>query len=370
MVNLFDYISWRGDLEFDQVPFNPVDNLIFSQLSYLVMDGIVPEPDRQGSVSLEEVARRTAKIDVKSSALKDITVTNANSVAGAIKNASRFKNCELFGYVNRTVLSEEIQFSAFCAIIGKNSSSKKMLVVFRGTDTSLAGWMEDFNMTFINSVPSQKESVLYLEKMAASFPYPLIVAGHSKGGNLAIYASTFCDKAVQNRITDVYSNDAPGFHREVIESDGYKTIRGRIRAFVPQSSFVGMLFKHGVPPTVVKSSAIGFLQHDICSWEVMGGNLAGSELTPHSRFVNNLVSEWVEKIGEERWQKVIEALYKILMSTNATSLLELGTDWRKAASVMNGIKNIDGPTKKIIFHIAAEFYKIAGKSIIGQRKKK
>jgi len=356
-------------LDFDQFPFNPVDNLVFSQLSYLPMDGLVPGPGKDEGATLEALAMHTARLNASRPASKDITVANAVSVISAVRDAPRYKNCELFGYVNHTDSGREIQFSAFCAIIGKNRSSRKLLVVYRGTDASIAGWNESFNMSFTNSVPSQKEAVLYIEKMAGAFHYPLIAAGHSKGGNLAMYASAFCDEAVQRRIIEVYSNDAPGFHCEVIQSGGYQRVCGRTRAFVPQSSFVGMLFDHGVSPTVVKSTARGIFQHDLCTWKVTRDNLSGGgELTSQSRLFNNIIREWMEKIDEKQRHQVIGALFKVVASTNASSFADL--DWRNAVSIINGIKNIDGPTKKLMTGLAGDFLKTAGKNIMGKRGRK
>jgi len=372
MANLFDYVSWRGDLDFDLIPFNPVDNIVFSQLSYLPMDGIVPGPGKNVTVSVAALAKLYAKQNPGLSASKDATVSRASAVVGAIGMARRYEDCGLFGYVNNTDPDAEKQFSAFCAVIGRKRSSRKLLVVFRGTDTSFIGWKEDFNMSFVNSVPSQKEAVSYLEEAAKRFSYPLIVAGHSKGGNLAVYASAFCDETTQHRITAVYSNDAPGFHRETIEKKGYRTICGRIHAFVPQSSFVGMLLERGESPTVIKSTAAGLLQHDMHSWEVTrNGLVGGGELTPQSRLIHSIISEWIEKLGGKRRQQFIEALYKIIVSTNAASLADLGSDWpHAAASIIGSLKNIDGPTKKLLVEIAGELFKTARKNIMGQRRRK
>jgi len=246
-----------------------------------------------------------------------------------------------------------------------------LLVVYRGTDTSFVGWKEDLNMTFVSSVPAQIEAVSYLEEVAVRCPHPMILAGHSKGGNLAIYAAAFCDKAIQSHITAIYSNDSPGFHSEVIQSGGYKAILGRVHSFVPQSSFIGMLLEHGKAPVVIKSTATAWYQHDLCSWEVTHNSLScGGELTPQSRLINNIVHEWIGKFGEEQRYKFIEALYKILVSTHANSFVELGSDWpQTAAGIIGGLKNIDGPTKKLMGEILGELFKTASKNIIEQRKK-
>ncbi|MDR2923810.1 MAG: DUF2974 domain-containing protein [Treponema sp.] len=380
MANLFDYISWRGDLEFDRLPFNPVDNIVFSQLSYLPMDGIVPGLHERGSsavissavisgavsVTIGELAAKYAVMqrDNPSGLSNDITVNDAISVINAIGSAPRYKDCKLFGYTNNIDIDQEKQFAAFCAIIGKKHFSKKMLVVYRGTDMTLVGWKESFNMSFITSIPSQKEAVSYLEKAAGRFRYPLIIAGHSKGGNLAIYASAFCSKLTRKRIAAIYSNDAPGFHKEVIQSGGYRAICSRIQSFIPQSSLVGMLFEHGEIPMVIKSSASGPMQHNLCSWEVTYNNMVNAgELTPQSRFIDNIICEWINQIDEGQRQQFIQAIYSILVSCNAASVADLTDDWKNTAGgIINALINMDKPTKKLMGKIIGNLFNTARKN--------
>jgi hypothetical protein len=363
MADIFDYISWRGDLGFDQEPFNPVDNIVFSQLSYLPMEGIVPGPNDNETITVEELAAKHAVIqhDNPSGLSNDIAVNDAISVINAIGSAPRYKDCRLFGFTNNIDLDQEKQFAAYCVIIGRKHLSKKMLVVYRGTDMTLVGWKESFNMSFIASVPSQKEAVSYLEKISRRYFYPLIIAGHSKGGNLAIYASAFCSELIRKRITAIYSNDAPGFHKEVIKSRGYRAICSRIQSFIPQSSLVGMLFEHGETPMVVKSDANGPMQHSLCSWEVTYNNMVdGGGLTPQSRFINNTISEWINRIDEGQRQQFIQAIYKILVSCDVASVADLTDDWKNTAGgIINALFNMDKPTKKLLGKIIGELFKTA-----------
>jgi hypothetical protein len=372
MAYLFDYISWRGDLEFDKVPFNPVDNIVFSQLSYLPMENIVPGQSERETVTVEELAANYALMlrDYPSGLTNDMTVNDAISVINAIGSAPRYKNCRLFGFTNNIDLGQEKQFAAYCAIIGRKRLSRKMLVVYRGTDMTLIGWKESLNMSFIASIPSQKEAVSYLETMARKFHYPLIIAGHSKGGNLAIYASAFCGKLVRRRITAIYSNDAPGFHKQVIESEGYKAICPRIRSFIPQSSLVGMLLEHGETPMVIKSSANGPMQYNLCTWEVTYNNMVNAgELTPQSRFIDNIISEWIDQIDEGQRQQFIQAIYEILVSCDAESVADLTEDWKNTAGgIINALINMDKPTKKLMRKIIGSLFKTARKNF-GKRGK-
>jgi len=374
MASLFDYISWRGDLGFDKTPFNPVDNIVFSQLSYLPMEEIVPGPQERGWVTIGELAAKYAVMqkDNPSGLSNDITVIDAISVINAIGSAPRYKDCKLFAYTNNIDLDQEKQFAAYCVVIGRKRLSRKMLVVYRGTDMTLIGWKESFNMSFITSIPSQKEAVSYLNKTARRCRYPMIIAGHSKGGNLAVYAAAFCRKRVQKRITVIYSNDAPGFHKQVIESEGYKEICPRIQSFIPQSSLVGMLFEHGETPMVIKSGASGPMQHSLCSWEVTYNNMVDAgELTPQSRFIENIISKWINQIDEGQRQQFIQAIYEILVSCEADSLADLTEDWKNTVGgIINALFNMDKPTKKLMGKIIGDLFKTARDNIFKEQTAK
>jgi len=374
MASLFDYISWRGDLGFDKTPFNPVDNIVFSQLSYLPMEEIVPGPQERDWVTIGELAAKYAVMqkDNPSGLSNDITVIDAISVINAIGSAPRYKDCKLFAYTNNIDLDQEKQFAAYCVVIGRKRLSRKMLVVYRGTDMTLIGWKESFNMSFITSIPSQKEAVSYLNKTARRCRYPMIIAGHSKGGNLAVYAAAFCRKRVQKRITVIYSNDAPGFHKQVIESEGYKEICPRIQSFIPQSSLVGMLFEHGETPMVIKSGASGPMQHSLCSWEVTYNNMVeAGELTPQSRFIENIISKWINQIDEGQRQQFIQAIYEILVSCEADSLADLTEDWKNTVGgIINALFNMDKPTKKLMGKIIGDLFKTARDNIFKEQTAK
>ncbi|MCL2832977.1 MAG: DUF2974 domain-containing protein [Treponema sp.] len=366
MPNFYEYLKWRGDLEFSREPFNPVDNAIFSQLSYLPMEGIVPEPGDADSVSIEEAGKLFAKEHKKylSGNNPDVTITYGVNVLQAIKDAPRYKDCRLFGFVNNVDFIQEKQFSAYCIKTEKKKNTGGMFVVFRGTDMNLAGWKEDFNMSFKKTVPAQREAVVYLEKMAKKYSEPLIIAGHSKGGNLAVYASAFCNKNVQKRISKIFCNDSPGFQKEIIRSREYKAICARIYSFIPQGSFVGMLLEHGEIPYVVKSNAIGFFQHNMDTWEVMHNNFVRAKLTQHSIFINKVLHEWLYQIDESQREIFIGTLYDIITSGNAQSLTDFPADWKNTAvGMINSIKNMDKDTKKLLLKIFANFYKTYYKNI-------
>jgi len=352
MANIFDYIMWRGDLSFSQSPFNPVDNIIFSQFSYLPLDGIAPCPDDNGSAARSGITiSRAAELFAEK--LKNnpgiepaIVFKDDPALLRAMGLSRRYGNCRVHGYVNLTDTEREIQFAAVCVDTGDHSC----FVAYRGTDLSLVGWKEDFNMSFSEVVPAQLEAARYLEKMAQRIHSPLRIGGHSKGGNLAIYAASQCNSKIQRRITDIFSNDSPGFHEKVIASDGYAAIKSRIQSFVPQESVVGMLLEHGNDYRVIRSNQAGLRQHELYSWEVTHNDMVRLDsVTQGSRFVDKTLREWIAELDVEHREQFFEALYAILSASQAKSIPELGSSWfRNAGLILKSFGNIDEPTKTVI----------------------
>jgi hypothetical protein len=363
MANIFDYIAWRGDLSFRKSPFNPVDNIILTHVAYFPFDGIVPGPEEKGGVTMAEAAKQAAAIlERDSNAFGDRLIFKDDpALLAALGASERYGGLELAGFVNQIDLNAEKQFSALTIL----SCDKAALVSYRGTDNTIVGWKEDFNMSFSTPVPAQLEAAAYLEKTAARIRGPLRVGGHSKGGNLAIYAAAFCDTRIRRRIKAVYSNDAPGFSKAVVSSPGYRAISGRIQSFVPQSAVVGMLFEHEEDYTVVKSAQTGLMQHDVYSWQVTRDDVERLDrVTEGSRFMDRTLKEWIGALSREELRQFSDTLYSILISTRADSLPKLSSSWLKNAGLMiQTFKDIDEPTRELIGKTLAALFRAARNNI-------
>ncbi|MDR0300726.1 MAG: DUF2974 domain-containing protein [Treponema sp.] len=363
MADLFDYLTWRGDLSFSQSPLNPVDSLIFSQLSYLPFDGIVSAPGEKGSVSIR-YAVNVLKEKLKKIASKKespFMFKKDPELLDALASSNRFGDCQISGFVNLVDTVREIQFSALCVKTGDGFN----FIVFRGTDTNLISWKEDFNMSFVDVIPAQLESVNYLEKMASGIKGHFRVGGHSKGGNLAVYAAAFCRKKIQKRIIDIYSLDAPGFHKKVLSSEGFALIKSKIHSFIPPSSVVGMFFESGCEQRIVKSVNSGIMQHDLYSWEVTHNDLAyADDITSGSRFVDKTVKDWIAGQDKEQREQFLNALYSILVASEVNSSKDIETSWFQAVGrMLKSFGSIDENTKQLINKTLRELFNAARRNI-------
>jgi len=359
MADLFEYLTWRGDLTFSQSPCNSVDGLIVSQLSYLPFDDIVPSPGEKGGISIRKAAEAFNEKLKKNASKKKLTLLFKKDpdLLNALASSNRFGNCVLSGYVNIVDNAREIQFSAVSINTGEGFS----FIVFRGTDLNLVGWKEDFNMSFVDAIPAQLEAVVYLEKMASEVKGDLLVAGHSKGGNLAVYSAALCRKEVQKRIIGIYSYDSPGFQKKFLSGKDFQSIKDKIYSFIPQSSVVGMFFEHGCEQKVVKSVKSGLLQHELYSWEVTCNDLFFvDDISLSSRFVDKTVKEWIAGQDNKQRELFLNALFSVLEASDVKSLQEFETSWFKAAGrIIKSFGSTDENKKQLIQKTFGDLFNIA-----------
>jgi len=197
-------------------------------------------------------------------------------------------------------------------------------IAFRGTDYSLVGWKEDFNMSFCSSVPAQREAAAYVAEMAGMLPFNLHLGGHSKGGNLAVYAAAKVPLSVQNRIRSIYNLDGPGFTKPMLSDPGYLRVVPRIRTCIPESSIIGILLEHREPYTVIRSRQVGILQHEPYSWEIMaGGFLLANQMSAGSQFADRAITSWLEEMTDAERSEFVDMLYDLLRSGGATNVGDL-----------------------------------------------
>ena len=343
MANLFDYLEWRGDLSLKQAPFNDIDNLILSRISFLPWDGII-------SSSLKEIVTlwEASQLFFRSEeAIQNIIMKDDLRLLSDAAMSDRFGNMNLLGYVNQVDPEVEKQFSAIVIEV----EPLLFYVSYMGTDFSFAGWKEDFNMSFICPVPAQVEAAHYLDHVAQNLKGSFLVGGHSKGGNLAVYGAAFCSPQTQERIITVYNNDGPGFDDKVLESPGYRRISGLVKTFVPQTSVIGILLQHEEEYIVVQSNEFGLMQHDIYSWEVDRDQLIYlEEVSNSSKFIDKTMKTWVANMEPEQRELFVDSLFEVLEQTHVTSVKELiYTSWlRNARAILKSLRGLDDEMRQNI----------------------
>ena len=355
--NIFDYIDWRGDITFDQSPLNEVDALILSLLSYTDFSGIVPE-GMEESIRLEEAVEKyfqTRNVEKEKQARS--MMRNAPEIAEKLAESARFKDLKLINHVSLLNIEKQEQFSAVSVIIDK----KTIFVSYRGTDDNIVGWKEDFNMSFLEEIPSQKDALEYLNKTAQIWRGKIYLGGHSKGGNLAVYAAINAAYSIKRRILRVFNNDGPGFSEKVINSEKYNAMSERILNIVPQSSVIGMLFNHGDNITVVYSSEPVQLQHDATTWQLIGNHFVYMDgLSDLGMMLDKMMSGWLDSQDEETRMKSIDAIFGVIEKAGVKSLTDLnGGNVKAVHSILRSYGSLDAETKKLLGNVLKELIKTA-----------
>lgn len=349
MANIFDYLKWRGDLSFDSAPFNEVDSLIFCTICTMALGPYVPGPGG-GSVTVGEASRAYAlqypKKDVELGVLISPEVPRFFRL---LADSPRFRGLGLSRWVDQVADSQAMQFAAVTVTLPDGSR----YIAFRGTDDTIAGWKENFMMSFVAAVPAQRAAALYLAETAGVLKGALRMGGHSKGGNLAVYAAMTAPPDIQSRILEVFNNDGPGFGVSVMEDPGYLRVREKIHTLLPQSSMVGILLEHEEDYEVVRSSGVGPNQHDGFTWEVLGpGFVHLPELSGFGRRNDAAIKAWVDEVPTEQRVKFTQALFDLLESTGARTLTELtGGKLRTAAALIKNWRSLDKETQEMLTHV-------------------
>lgn len=329
MGNIMDYISWRGDLSFEQSQFNEVDNLILACFSYVNMDGISAVTKQKG-IGLKKLTKEFMKLHTMKELEADKSfIRLAPFMMMEMAKSVRFGKCVVRNYVNDIVTEAEQQFAAMEIVLEDGTS----YVSFRGTDDTIIGWKEDFNLS-TGVVPAQKRAIEYLQKISEHTDGMLRVGGHSKGGNLAIYGSVMC-KSAHEKILEIYSNDGPGFSREFQELPETKEMMPKIIRIIPEYSIIGTLLEHEKEPVIVASSSKGLLQHDGFSWEVQGPALVRRDSLNKTalRFIE-ILHKWIDGMDMEQKRLLIEDLFATLQASGYENLSEVQSGGLKSLAAM------------------------------------
>lgn len=346
MANMVDYLEWRGDLSFRTSGFNEVDNLLLAQLAYVDFGDIVPGEDREESITLKNASESFWSVHNEEEILARVSMTKyAPFVMRKMAETKRFRNIKLSRYVNDISDEEQSQFSVVCAELPDQS----IYVAFSGTDNTIIGWRENFNMGYLAETPGQIKAVEYLSRVAETTTKNLRLGGHSKGGNLSVYAAVKCNREIQERIMAVYSNDGPGFVRQMIESEEYQRMLPKVKTILPESSIVGMLLEHEENYEVVRSSQSGIQQHDAMSWEVLGTSFVYVEhIAEQSVLWDETMKAWLAQLDEEERREIVATIFHVIDEADIRTIDDFyRSKWKVVQDLMKAKSKLPEETMQV-----------------------
>ena len=350
MSTIFDYLDYVAyDSIYDR-PFKELDVLALTELTYLPFDRIVPQGDTTNiEVRLSDAAELVDRTT-------DFIVTDQHlKIVDVLATSKRFKNLKLLNYVNEYDPDVQKQFAAMTYRL----TMDVYLVVFRGTDDTLIGWKEDFHMTYMDHVPAQRRAASYLQNVMKEFPKGrFLVAGHSKGGNLATYASSYLPDQLSEQVHAIYCYDAPGLNKSIIKTEGYQRIAHLIHRFVPQGSIVGMMLEVPEPATIVKSRAFGgFAQHDAFTWMVeKDGFVTLDQTNPDSQQMDQTLKQWVQEVPDSQLKKFFDTFFGLFLDTGITSINDLMNlkNFSKIKEIFQNAQDLDPTEREMLERLAKQ----------------
>ena len=334
MPTIFDYLKANQYDSFYDKEFTVLDALALTELAYLPFEDLVPaEISVQNYISLQHLAEQfEEKFQGK---YPPLGMVNAHrlKLLSYLSSFKRYKHIRALGFANDVSLDSQKQFAAITYQI----RPKEYLVVFRGTDDSIIGWKEDFHLTYMKEIPAQLAARDYLKEVLDKLDGKVWLAGHSKGGNLAIYAAMNADPKVRKRIQHVYSLDGPGFPPEIVTSPAYRTIQPKVTKIVPSSSIVGMIFETPEPCRVVSSDSDGIMQHSAFTWLLDGDQfITEPDLSSSSQLFNEELNHWIATLTPEQRERAVDALFTVLHANGATSFSEVMSNFPASIPAMLG----------------------------------
>ncbi len=352
MKNMLDYIKEFGHVSFEERAFSEIDALVLTELEYLPLEKVVPSDENgEDFVTVKEIAEYMQEHKQELFDENPMMITQErHEVSQVIADAPRFQSLKFFGVVSEWDKDTTKQFAAVTVEV----EPSVRLVVFRGTDETLIGWKEDFLMTYSPLVAAQTDAKEYLAKQASLWDGDLMISGHSKGGNLAIYAAATQVEDVQLRIVDIFCFDSPGLYRSVLETKGYQNIVPLAMRYIPQDSLVGLMLESEVPYVIVKSNATGAMQHSAMTWEIEDGQFIKMEkLTKNSQLNDQTFKKWTESVSDEELELFWNVFFELLFSVGIDTVNDLyGEFMHYVQEFLKAAGNMDEEKRELLTRIA------------------
>ena len=363
-MELLDYLQWRNDVPLSVSPFNEVDNVIFSYLSYIEFGNLL----ENGEVffDLKELFQRFCE----ENSLEEIKTAGqfterAPLLLKEMMEGERFLDTKVGYYAVDFDKDQVKQFAALVFLLPDGTN----YVSFRGTDKTITGWKEDFLMSCQSETAGAKEAVGYFNKVAKALEGEFILGGHSKGGNFAMYAAAFCEAQHKGRILKVYNNDGPGFRDEVIQSEEFQEMLPKILTIAPQSSIIGQLLSNPAKQHVIHSTAKGILQHDAMTWEAEKDRLVSSELDEISLYAKTTLGSWLETLDDESRESLCTTAFSLIESTKSETFIEFsGNLMKNMETVWKEMGKLPEDKKKEIMDALSNLIESSKQAAVSQIK--
>ena len=336
MKTVFDYINYYKNKDYDECPFNDMDNIIFSIIAYLPLDNI-----EKPSITINEISKILGQKQTNIRSMKKVAL----KVLENIKDSPRYSNIIISKYIS---ILGETQFSAMTI----RYKEKECYVAYRGTDNSLIGWRENLELGYKYPTNCQKYAIDYLKNTITPKDKIIYVGGHSKGGNLAMTAAMETTNTIFNKIKTIYNNDGPGFKKEEYNSEKYNKMQTKLKTFIPEESMVGVLLLSNEKYTIVKSKDHGPYQHYPSNWLCFGQFLEPGKLSKYSKKIQKQINDYIKETADENKKLMVDTLFDVLEKQNIKYFYEVkNISFKEFSDLIKDVKGVDEKSKEVIIQM-------------------
>ncbi|MBO4688261.1 MAG: DUF2974 domain-containing protein [Clostridiales bacterium] len=348
MATILNYVE-KEKRTFEEFPFNPIDALVFAEAMYFQWEYLLHNiwtrewPYQISDSMLFSEMPTAAEMPLFGQYAAD--TPNNLKMIDILRKSPRYKEVSVSHLCAHTDNKEEIQFASLCFHI----PGDLCFIGYRGTDGTLVGWKEDFQLAYQYPIPAQEEAARYLNYLLRELDpkIGLVIGGHSKGGNLSIYAATSCAESIKNRIRSIYSFDGPGFAFKLHETEQYKKISEHVNHLVPSSSFVGMLLESAPGTRFIENKALWLMQHSPFTWEIGTNDFTyapGWDKNAQVRI--GAVHSWLKDQSYEDRESFTEMLYHIATSSGASNIFRPDSSWSvKMSHIIDATRAVDSKSR-------------------------
>ena len=345
MSHLIDYLEKVKELTFDQEPLNILDKVCINEIGYLTYEKWLTASDLKKPINLHDFAEgKELNPDYSFMVTKERV-----ELAEAIVRSRRFASLSLSDY--RSVLDKEVE-KQFAAMIFSLPELDYHQLVFRGTDDSVIGWKEDFQLTYSREIPAHRSAMTFLEDHLPNLSGHITVSGHSKGGNLALYSAVQSSTSLREKIAELLLLDSPGLMKSLLEKPSYQELKARMTVIRPQDSVVGVMLYWDRPAQLVAAEGIGFAQHNALSWEV---DLAANDFayedqpTELSQRLEETFQEWIETLPNQELKQGCDLVFDTILDSGIESLDDIGIQaLPQIGQMLQEFGNLSDKQKKVL----------------------
>lgn len=345
MAHLIDYLEKVENLTFDQEPLNILDKVCINEIGYLTYEKWLTASDLKKPINLHDFAEgKELNPDYSFMVTKERV-----ELAEAIVRSRRFASLSLSNY--RSVLDKEVE-KQFAAMIFSLPELDYHQLVFRGTDDSVIGWKEDFQLTYSREIPAHRSAMTFLEDHLPNLSGRITVSGHSKGGNLALYSAVQSSTSLREKIAELLLLDSPGLMKSLLEKPSYQELKARMTVIRPQDSVVGVMLYWDRPAQLVAAEGIGFAQHNALTWEV---DLVANDFvyedqpTELSQRLEETFQEWIETLPNQELKQVCDLVFDTILDSGIESLDDIGIQaLPQIGQMLQEFGNLSDKQKKVL----------------------